>query len=95
MPFFDADVLRRLNKRTEVTDPRIQQEPCTLDQSYHLLLNEEESKLRESSQVVTNYIRKQRDAAKIPTEPDESKLLMVNQLWIWELDSGESYIRLL
>ncbi|KAK6355051.1 hypothetical protein TWF696_004177 [Orbilia brochopaga] len=52
--------------------------PCTLDQSYYLSLDDPTE--RNKTQIVVKYAQRQAN-----TEP--KKLLMVNQMWLWKIDS--------
>ncbi|RYC55422.1 hypothetical protein CHU98_g10785 [Xylaria longipes] len=66
--------------------------PCTLDQSYYLSLHD--STERDKTQVVAKYadLREGDTTEATPTQGGiirkPKKLLMVNQIWLWKLDSN-------
>ncbi|KAI0184829.1 hypothetical protein EV127DRAFT_223845 [Xylaria flabelliformis] len=80
-------VYRRFGDRNE--DLHV---PCTLDQSYYLSLHD--STERDKTQVVAKYVDlRERDTEEVtPTQGGRirkpKKLVMVNQIWLWKLDSN-------
>lgn len=71
--------------------------PRTLDQSYYLSLNQ--SGDRDKDQVVVKYVERQEEVERQGSAHDKratvlnnvkpKKILMVNQMWVWKIDSCE------
>ncbi|KZL78682.1 ankyrin repeat protein, partial [Colletotrichum tofieldiae] len=57
-------------------------EPCTLDQSYYVFLQDEDTSRRNEGQVVAKHANRPSGQGK-----HERNILMVNQMWIWKIDS--------
>lgn len=99
IPFFDAERLDEFLSRSEspnegyhhrqelqrVCPPEDLHIPCSLDQSYYLSLADTTE--RDKTQVVVKHIKQTQGAKGNSPSAIRPKLLMVNQLWLWGVDS--------